>query len=152
MILTKILTVLFQFLYSKLYLIINKKMIFNIRRDLVNCVLNLEMNNFSDNNRGIFIDKLKSDPNEIARIFNSIKDFLIRGFGNLGIIIYICCLDYRLGLIVLVFTIIIFLIMMKGIKIKKKYRREFYNDHEKYSAIIGEMINGVDDIKNLDFL
>ena len=150
MVILKVLNILVQFLFSKLYLVINKKMIFNIRKDIANCVLNFEMDNFSNNNRGTFIDKLKTDPNEITRVFNSIKDILIRGVGNFGVLLYIFYLDYRLGLVLLIFMFIIFEIKMIGIRKRKKFRQEYYYEQERYSGILGEMINGVGDIKGLN--
>ena len=146
----KIISILLSYLFSKLYLVVRKKMIFNIRKDIANCVLNFEINNFSNNNRGTFIDKLKDDPNEITRIFNAIKDILVRGFGNLGALLYIFYLDYRIGIVLLICMIIIFEIKMIGIRKRRSYRREYYFNQERYSGILGEMINGVNDIKSLD--
>lgn len=146
----KMLALGLQFVFTKLYLIINKKMVNNIRKMIIDHVLNLEINNFNNNNRGVFIEKLKNDPNEITRIFNSIKDSLVRGFGNFGLIIYICFLDFRIGLLIGIFSIIIFYIIMIGIKKREIYMKEYYLKQEKYSSILGEMVNGVGEIKKLN--
>lgn len=139
-----------QYVFSQLYLKLNKKIILNIRKELACCVLNFEMNDFNGNNRGVFIDKLKSDPNEIARMFNSIKEIFVKGLGNFGALLYIFYYDIRLGLIFLMFMVIIFKIKVKGIKKRYFYRKEYYLEQEKYSGVLGEMINGMGDIKELN--
>lgn len=145
----KLIILLLQFVLAKLYLGINKNMINNIKRDVINSVLNLEMSNFTNNNRGVFIEKLNSDPKEIVRIFNSIKDLCIRELGNVGVILLVFFLDYRIGLILLLAIYASIKIMVKGINQERKHRIKYHDSNEKYSALLGEMINGIDDIKKL---
>lgn len=148
--LLKIINIGLQFIFVRLGLTINKRMIFNIRHDIINCVLDYEMSDFSNNNRGIFIDKLKSDPNEITRTFNAIRNILIKGVGNVGALLYVFYLDYRIGIILFIFILIIIRIKIIGIIKRRAYRARYYINQEECSGILGEMINGVSDIKNLD--
>lgn len=146
----KIFSILLSYFLSKLYLIVRKKMIFNIRKKVASCVLNFEMENFANKNRGTFIDKLKSDPNEIARTFNDIKDIILNGIGNFGVLIYIFYLDYRIGLMLFFFFMIVFQIRIYGIRKRKLYRERYFAEQERYTGVLGEMVNGVNDIKGLD--
>ena len=146
----KVFGLVLHFFFSKLYLILKKKMVFNIRKYIMNCVINFEMTNFTNNNRGVFIDKLKNDPNEITRIFNNIKSLFTKGIGNIGALIYIYFLDFRIGLILTFFMFVIIYIRMIGIKKRITARKEYYINQEKYSSILGEMMNGVSDIKTLN--
>lgn len=150
LILLKVLSIFISYHMSNLYLKIKKKMIFNIRKEICNSVLNFEMNNFSNNNSGTFINKIKDDPNEITRTFNKIKNILINGIGNFGVLLYIFYLDFGIGIIFLIFMIIIFKIQMIGIRKKMRARREFLKEQEKYASLLGEMINGIGDIKALN--
>lgn len=150
LVMLKIISILLSFYMSKLYLVIKKKMIFNIRKDIFKNVLNFEMDNFNNNNSGAFINKIKDDPNDIARTFNKIKDILISGIGNFGVLLYIFYLNFSIGVILLVFMIIVYKIKMKGIKKRLSARREFLQEQEKSASLLGEMINGISDIKALD--
>lgn len=143
-------SILLSYFVSKMYLIVKKKMIFNVRKELADCVLNFELDNFTDNGRGTFIEKLRGDPNEIARIFNEIKDILLNGFGNFCVLLYIFYLDYRIGLLLFVFVLIVFKIRVTGIRKRNVYRRAYFKGQEKYSGVLGELVNGVSDIKSLD--
>ena len=148
--LAKILGLVLHFFFSKLYLILKKKMVFNIRKYIINCVINFEMNNFTNNNSGFFIDKLKNDPNEITRLFNDIKSIITKGIGNMGALIYIYYLDFRIGLIFTFFMFVIIYIKMIGIKKRISARKEYYINQEKYSSILGEMLNCFGDIRSLN--
>lgn len=146
----KVFSIVLSYFLSKLYLIVRKKMIFNIRKKVASCVLNFEMENFANKNRGIFIDKLKSDPNEIARTFNDIKEIILNGIGNFGVLLYIFYLDYRIGLMLFFFFMIVFQIRIYGIRKRKLYRERYFAEQERYTGVLGEMVNGVNDIKGLD--
>ena len=146
----KIISILLSFYISKLYLVIKKKMIFNIRKELFRSVLNFEMENFNNNNSGNFINKIKDDPNDIVRTFNGIKDVLIKGIGNVGVLLYIFYLNFSIGLILLAFMFLVYKIKMIGIKKRLKSRKEFLKEQEKSASLLGEMINGISDIKTLN--
>lgn len=150
LILLKVSSIAISYYLSKLYLIIKKKMIFNMRKEICNSVLNFEMGNFGDNNSGAFINKLKDDPNQITRTFNSIKNVLIGGVGNLGVLFYIFYLNFGIGLIFLIFMIIIFKIKMISVRKKIRARKAYLKEQEKYASLLGEMISGMRDIKSLD--
>ena len=150
LVILKIISILISFYISKLYLIIKKKMVFNIRKEIFKSVLNFEMENFNNNNSGTFINKIKDDPNDIARTFNDIKDILISGIGNLGVLFYIFYLNYSIGIILLIFMIIIYKVKMKGVKSRLIAKREFLQEQEKSASLLGEMINGIGEIKSLN--
>lgn len=143
-------SIIISYILSKKYLIVRKKMVFNIRRDLAKTVLDFELGNFVGNNSGTFIDKLRSDPEEIARVFNDIKDILLNGLGNFGMLVYIFVLDYRIGFLFLVFLLIVFKIRITGIRKRKIYRQAYFSEQERYTGVLGELINGVSDIKTLN--
>lgn len=145
----KSLLILLSFIFSKIYLKIKKNMVFNIRKEISENVINLEVANFSTSTSGSFINKIKDDPNEIALTFNRIKDFLIKSIGNIGMIIYIFYLNWYIGIVLLIFMIIIYEIKMTGIRKKINAKRKKLLEEEKYSTMLGEMITGIKDIKTL---
>lgn len=146
----KLLTIFLSFIFSKIYLKIKKTMIFNIRREISEHIINLEVKNFNNNNSGSFINKIKDDPNEIATSFNKLKDFLVKSIGNFGMIIYIFYLSYQIGIVLIIFMIIIYKIKMKGIRNKIKAKKQILLEEEAYSSSLSEMITGIKDIKSLD--
>ena len=150
MIILKGLKIIISFFIGKLYLKIKKTMVFNIRKEAFSNILDFEINNFNINNSGSFINKVKDDSNEIANCFNKIKDIIIKGIGNIGIIIYIFYLNWLIGLTIVLFSYIIYKIRMIGIKKKLEAKRKILNKQEKYASMINEMITGIKDIKTLD--
>lgn len=150
MIALKLITIMSSFYLSKLYLVIMKQMVFNIRSQIAKNVVDFDISNFTENSSGSFINKIKDDPNEIASSFNKIKDILINGLGNFGVLLYIFYLNWILGLIFLIFIIIIYKIKMIGIKKKMCEKNKFLIEQEKYSTILGEMVSGIGDIKSLN--
>jgi len=147
--LLNIMSTILSFFFSKLYLVIEKRMTFNIRKKITECILNFELDSFN-NNRGIFIDKISNDPKQIAMVFNNIKDMLVKGLGNIVVLFYIFYLNYLIGIVLLFFMVTIFVIKMIGVKKKRKYINVYFNEHEKCTSLLGEMINGVSEIKGLN--
>jgi len=150
LVLLRCFSIIFSYYVTKLYFIVRKKMMFNIRRDTAKAVLDLRLENFVNNDSGMFIEKLKTDPLEISRAFNRIKNICMNFFGNILIVFYIYYLDYRIGLVLTFFIIIIFNIEMIGVRKRRKRRMTYFYDHERCTSVLGEMISGMSDIKKLN--
>jgi len=146
----KLLSLLFSYLASKLYLIVRKKFLFNMSKEILNFIINLEMMEFDEYDKGVFIEKIKNDPNEIVLSLNNIKDVLFKGVINFGSVIYIFCLDCRIGSLLVLFSLIICLLKIIGIIKRRRYRNAYFKSQERYMSVLGEMIAGVHDIKKID--
>lgn len=69
---------------------------------------------------------------------------------NIGIIIYIMYLNIILGSIYAVAFLLILVIRKKGLDKKNSYRKMFYEEEEKSTTLLGEILNGLREIKQLD--
>lgn len=150
MVLLKGLKIILSFFMGKLYLKIKKTMVFNIRKESFSSILDFEMDNFTTNNSGSFINKVKDDSNDIANCFNKLKDILIKSLGNIGVIIYIFYLNWITGIVILICSFIVYKIRMIGISKKLKYKKDILYKQEKYATMINEMLHGIKEIKVLD--
>lgn len=149
-ILLNVVFTIFLYFLNDLYLVVRQKFIFNIRSELIKSVLNLEMFDVHNNHSGMFLNKIKNDPNEMIKSLNSIRILLITGFGNVGSIIYIFVLDYRIGILLILFSLLIFMIKYIGIRKSKKHKLKSLSHSDVGTSVIDEMVNGVNDIKTLN--
>lgn len=150
LIVIKVFSLILSIVLSKLYYLINKKMIFNIRKTLSQSLVNYEMKNFTNNNSGYFINKIKDDPNQIVSSFNLIKDLILRIVWNLAVIVYTFYLSWQIGLVLVLFIALALFIKMIGVKKSVIIRKKFLSEQEKFSSMLQEMISGMIDIKTLD--
>ena len=150
LIILKSLKIVISYFMGKLYFAIKNTMVLNIRKEAFASILDFETSNFNSNNSGSFINKVKYDSNEIARCFNRIKNIVIKGIGNIGVLLYIIYLNWIIGLIIIIFSIIIYKIRMIGVKKRLEAKKEILLRQEKYTSMLNEMISGIKDIKGLD--
>ena len=83
----------FRNLSSLIFTKMNEKIVLSIQMDLLKEIFNLEIEEFDKNNSGIFIDRLKRDTRDIARIFSSLNTSIFSGISSLGVLITIFVLN-----------------------------------------------------------
>ena len=126
------------------------KISYDIQKELMKETFNLSCKTFDEHGTGLFIERLGSDADVIARIFDNL----------INIIIEICS---NLGIFIVIFTIskIMFLyFVLSGIKeiiISKKRMKYYYQRYKKIrdlddknTGFVTELIRGVRDIKVLN--
>ena len=127
------------------------KILFNIRKEIVDNILELKVSNFDKSSTGYFQERVRHDPEIIARVVNAGQRYLTNCITKLGVIIYIMCINWVLGLIYIVGIIIVALIDNYAQNVSKEKNRNLRETDEKVNSILSELIRGIRDIKLLNF-
>ena len=130
---------------------VRTKILFNIRKELVDNVFELKLSNFDKYSTGTFQERIKNDPQTIARVVNAGQRYLTQCITKLGVIIYVMCINWILGLIYIAGIIIVALIDNHTQEVSKQKNKITRNSDEKVNSILGEIIRGIRDIKLLNF-
>jgi len=130
---------------------VRTKILFNIRKELVDNVFELKLSNFDKYSTGTFQERIKNDPQTIARVVNAGQRYLTQVITKIGVIIYIMCINWILGLIYISGIVIVALIDSHTQEISKQKNKITRASDEKVNSILSEIIRGIRDIKLLNF-
>ena len=130
---------------------IRTKILFNIRKELVDNIFELRISNFDKYSTGAFQERIKNDPQIIARTVNAGQRYLTQCITKLGVIIYVMCINWLLGLIYISGVVIVALIDNHTQEVSKQKNKLTRNSDEKVNSIMSEIIRGIRDIKLLNF-
>lgn len=146
----QILNLLISVLNSKLFHSYKRDINTELRKKMASCILNLNIKTFNNHKKGEFIQKINKDPYILGFCITNINKYIFTMITNIGIIIYIMYLNIILGGIYAVAFILILVIRKKGLDKKNSYRKMFYEEEEKSTTLLGEILNGLREIKQLD--
>ena len=133
--------------YSLRYYYAVKK---NIQSDIAKETLKIETATLNQNSSGVFIERITSDTNTLADIFNLMTDYGTYLITSIGIFISIFFLNKLIFVLYLLFVIILFILQKhSGNKIAAKRKIEKKNA-DISSGFISELVRGVKDIKILN--
>jgi len=130
---------------------VRTKILFNIRKELVDNVFELRLSNFDKYSTGTFQERIKNDPQTIARVVNAGQRYLTQCITKIGVIIYVMCINWMVGLIYISGIIIVALIDNHTQKVSKEKNKITRDSDEKVNSILSEIIRGIRDIKLLNF-
>jgi len=130
---------------------VRTKILFNIRKELVDNVFELKLSNFDKYSTGTFQERIKNDPQTIARVVNAGQRYLTQVITKIGVIIYIMCINWILGLIYIAGIVIVALIDSRTQEVSKQKNKITRASDEKVNSILSEIIRGIRDIKLLNF-
>ncbi len=130
---------------------IRTKILFNIRKELVDNVLELRISNFDKYSTGVFQERIKNDPQAIARVVNAGQRYLMGCITKIGVIIYVMCINWILGLIYILGVLIAAIVDNHVQEISKNKNRTVRKSDESVNTLLSEVIRGIRDIKLLNF-
>lgn len=130
---------------------IRPNILFNIRKELVDSVLELRLSNFDKYQTGMFQERVKNDPQTIARVVNAGQRYLLNCLTKIGVIIYVICINWILGLIYIAGVIIDALVDYHTQEVSKEKNKLVRKSDEQVNTLLGEIIRGIRDIKLLNF-
>lgn len=130
---------------------VRTKILFNIRKELVDNVFELKLSNFDKYSTGTFQERIKNDPQTIARVVNAGQRYLTQVITKIGVIIYIMCINWILGLIYISGIVVVALIDSHTQEVSKQKNKITRVSDEKVNSILSEIIRGIRDIKLLNF-
>ena len=135
---------------TKLFYVLRKEFIINIKNSLSKSILNLDMQSFNKMQKGRFIQRINKDPDDIADLFNDIRKNMLLLFTNIGIAIYIIYSNWVLGIIYSISFILILYIRKKGVEKKRTYKKQYLKEEEHGTGLWSEILNGIKEIKLLN--
>ena len=130
---------------------VRTKILFNIRKELVDNIFELKLSNFDKYSTGTFQERIKNDPQTVARVVNAGQRYLTQVITKIGVIIYIMCINWILGLIYISGIIGVALIDGHTQEVSKQKNKLTRASDEKVNSILSEIIRGIRDIKLLNF-
>lgn len=145
-----IINLMFNMLNSKIFYKYKRDIGIALRKKMAVCILSMDIKTFSNHKKGEFIQKINKDPYILGFCINSINKYIFTMITNIGIIFYIMYLNIVIGSIYAISFIIILAIRKKGLERKNNYRKKYYTEEEKSTTLLGEILNGIKEIKQLD--
>lgn len=141
---------LIGFIRSYLTAFLSQQIIFDLKKDIYNRILNLPIKAFDKMRTGDFMSRLEGDVGGVADIItNQLINTIVEIFRVIIVGITIFSLDIRLALIVLVCFPVTFVIYHKfGVKIRKE-NEKFFKLNDNYFSHIHQTISGIREIKSL---
>ena len=129
---------------------IKRKVFIDIRKDMLNNILNLSVSNYDKHSSGEFSERLRHDPENVSTIltvvqysmFSIIKNFLILG--------YVFYVNFFIGLAYLICVVTIYFYQKHSYKKVENLEVECKSIHDKTSTLLNETIRGIRDIKLLN--
>ena len=128
---------------------IRPKILHNIRKDIIEIFMKLRLSNFKKFDSGIFLERLKNDPQIISGVINTSQKHLVQCFAKLGALFYVFYISWILGIIYLIGIMIVTILdnnIQEVSKIKNKISKIA---NENLSSFLIESIRGISDIKLL---
>lgn len=128
---------------------IRPKILHNIRKDIIEIFMKLRLSNFKKFDSGIFLERLKNDPQVISGVINTSQKHLVQCFAKLGALFYVFYVNWILGIIYLIGIMIVTIIdnnIQEVSKIKNKISKIA---NESLSSFLIETVRGIADIKLL---
>ena len=128
---------------------IRPKILHNIRKDIIEIFMKLRLSNFKKFDSGIFLERLKNDPQIISGVINTSQKHLVQCFAKLGALFYVFYISWILGIIYLI-GIMIVTFMDNNIQEVSKIKNKISKiANENLSSFLIESIRGIADIKLL---
>ena len=128
---------------------IRPKILHNIRKDIIEIFMRLRLSNFKKFDSGIFLERLKNDPQTISGVINITQKQLVQCFAKLGALFYVFYISWILGIIYLI-GIMIVTFMDNNIQEVSKIKNKISKiANENLSSFLIETVRGIADIKLL---
>jgi len=142
----RLLTYISKNLYQKFTLKIN----YEIQREVLSDIFNLQTKNFDDNGTGLFIDRLRHDVKSIVDVFDNLTNTIVEVLTSAGIIVVIINRSFIMFLFFMSYLLISMII--ERIRINNQYQRNIIvkSLEEKNTGLLNELVRGVRDIKVLN--
>lgn len=144
--------IVFNLLNNKIYMGIKEKILYYLRKDILDRIFSLKVVNFDKISSGEFQQKLKDDPASISRVLSVVKYNAFALITNLVILIYVFFLNYILGIIYLIGVVLVYFIEKKLYSKYEYLQRDYSKIQDRNTTILNEVMHGIRDIKLLNII
>lgn len=139
-----------NFIWNNLAIDIFCKVKFDLKHKMIGKVIDITPTNFDSVNSGTFISRLNKDASELSDIFNKLADLLSSILGNFAFIIYVFFYNVYMGLFMLLYIAIIFIIEKYRLHYRFLNRKHWKEKDEMVVGSYSEIVRGVRDVKCLN--
>ena len=123
-----------------------------IRKDIINSYFSIQNKILIKTSSGVFTSRIQQDPRSVFNAFASIRSNMSTLLSNFFVIFYIFYLNWVLGIIAILGTVLVYIIEKAGMRKYVNFKKSYNKKWEKNSGIINESIKGVQDIKLLNIV
>ena len=141
--------IVFNLLNNKIYMGIKEKILYYLRKDILDRIFSLKVVNFDKISSGEFQQKLKDDPASISRVLSVVQ---YNAFALMVILIYVFFLNYILGIIYLIGVVLVYFIEKKLYSKYEYLQRDYSKIQDRNTTILNEVMHGIRDIKLLNII
>lgn len=147
--LVSVMTVIFNKLAVKVFSYIEERLLYEIRCDMIERLMNYKIKNFDNSSSGEFLNKIKNDPQDIVSVFSIVQYNIFNIVTEFFMLIYVFYLNFLLGIIYFIGIIFIYFYEKYSYIRLEKLQNNLKNQMDKNDSTITEIIRGIKDIKLL---
>ena len=147
--LVSVLTVIFNKLAVKVLSYIEERLLYEIRCDMIERLMNYKIKNFDNSSSGEFLNRIKNDPQDIVSVFSIVQYNIFNIVTETFMLIYVFYLNVILGIIYFIGIIFIYFYEKYSYIKLEKLQNNLKNQMDKNDSTITEIIRGIKDIKLL---
>ncbi len=123
---------------------------FDLQQSLIKQSIRIKSKSYDKSNSGMFIQTINNDTSKLSFAINQLVDIFTSFFAKLGFLGYVFILNPWLALYLVGQMIIVFVMNNFRIKYGYKRRKTVREKNEKSTAIVGEIVKGIRDVKSLN--
>ena len=112
--------------------------------------LRLTNTTVDSNSSGVFIERLKSDTEQLSIIFNVINRDLMKILSNFGVFVALFVINKIAFVFIAATTLLLFVVENRRTKALQNNNAKYKKKVEKVSGFVGELVRGIRDIKMLN--
>lgn len=147
-ILVSVLSSIIRNLYCYLAMCFANKIINKTRKNMFNKLLVLDYSYFENHKRSSILYNILNNVSKLDYIFShSLFSLGTDLFDLLWISVFICLINYKIFLILLALTPMLFLFSIKTGKMQRSYSQQAINQEHKMGRFIDQAVSGIDIIK-----
>lgn len=147
--LVSVMTVIFNKLAVKVLSYIEERLLYEIRCDMIERLMNYKIKNFDNSSSGEFLNKIKNDSQDIVSVFSIVQYNIFNIVTEFFMLIYVFYLNFLLGIIYFIGIIFIYFYEKYSYIRLEKLQNNLKNQMDKNDSTITEIIRGIKDIKLL---
>ncbi len=147
--LVSVMTGIFNKLAVKVLSYIEERLLYEIRCDMIERLMNYKIKNFDNSSSGEFLNKIKNDPQDIVSVFSIVQYNIFNIVTEFFMLIYVFYLNFLLGIIYFIGIIFIYFYEKYSYIRLEKLQNNLKNQMDKNDSTITEIIRGIKDIKLL---
>lgn len=146
----RIVIAVLTYVWSKVVLILNGKVNFDLKSDMLKSLTDFEVKNFDHTNSGIFISRLNKDTSELSELFDYVTDDTARIILNVSFIVYVMYLNFYLGLYLVFNVWIVYILTTKKLYYYKIAKNDYKEKDERVIGLYTDVIRGIREVKDLN--